>query len=114
VIGAPWRPEYAGTKLAGGVKPEEFDAFHEMILLEEVSRAGSGGVVWGLFAGLSIGLPPILHFGSPEQQKKVCGPCLMGEKGKSLVENTVYDCVLSSLSSFGVRCPSISDLPCHH
>jgi hypothetical protein len=28
VIGAPWRPQFAGTKLAGGIKPEEFDAFH--------------------------------------------------------------------------------------
>jgi hypothetical protein len=23
VVGAPWRSEFAGTKLAGGVKPEE-------------------------------------------------------------------------------------------
>ena len=78
--GRPWRTEFAGDKLAGGIKPEEFDAFHEMILLEEVSRAGSGGVVWGLFAGLSIGLPPVLHFGNKEQQQRVCGPTLMGEK----------------------------------
>jgi len=80
VIGAPWRTEYAGDKLAGGIAPNEFDAFHEMILLEEVSRAGSGGVVWGLFAGLSIGLPPVLHFGNKALQEKVCRPCLMGEK----------------------------------
>jgi len=37
-------------------------------------------VCTGLFAGLSIGLPPLLHFGTKAQQEKVCGPCLMGEK----------------------------------
>jgi len=30
VVGAPWREEFAGSKLAGGIKPSEFDAFHEM------------------------------------------------------------------------------------
>lgn len=30
--------------------------------------------------GLSIGLPPVIHFGNKEQQQRVCGPCLMGEK----------------------------------
>ena len=80
VVGPPWRTEFAGDKLAGGIRPEEFDAFHEQIILEEVSRAGSAGVVWGLFAGLSIGLPPILHFGNDAQRKLVCGPTLMGTK----------------------------------
>jgi len=80
VVGAPWPTKYAGSQIIGGVRPEEFDAFHELIILEEVSRVGSGGIVWGLFAGLSIGLPPILHFGTPEQQEKVCGPCLRGDK----------------------------------
>lgn len=28
VVGAPWQTKFAGDKLAGGVKPEEFDAFH--------------------------------------------------------------------------------------
>ena len=80
VVGPPWQAEFAGDKLAGGVKPQEFDAFHEQIIIEEVCRAGSGGVVWGLFAGLSIGLPPVLHFGNKAQQVMVCGPCLRGEK----------------------------------
>jgi hypothetical protein len=57
----------------GGVQPEEWDAFHEMILLDELSRCGSGGVVWGLQEGLAIGLPPILHFGSRYLKDKVAG-----------------------------------------
>jgi alkylation response protein AidB-like acyl-CoA dehydrogenase len=28
--GAPWPTKYAGTKLVGGLKPEEFDVFHEV------------------------------------------------------------------------------------
>lgn len=80
VAGAPWPTKYCGDKLAGGIRPEEFDAFHEMILVDEVSRCGSGGIVWGLFAGLSIGLPPVMHFGSEALREKVGRPCLTGEK----------------------------------
>ena len=62
---------YVGPRIAGGVKPEEFDVFHEMIAIDEVARCGSGGVLWGLFAGLSIGLPPLLYFANPALQDKV-------------------------------------------
>jgi len=79
VVGSPWS-EFGGTTLAGGIKPEEFDCFHELILVDEVARCGSGGVLWALFAGLSIGLPPIVHFGSPYLKEKVCKDCLNGEK----------------------------------
>lgn len=30
--------------LPGGVKPEDFDAFHHVIVMDELSRCGSGGV----------------------------------------------------------------------
>lgn len=79
VVGAPWPTEWAGSNIAGGVKPEEWDSFHELILFDEVARCGSGGVCWGLFAGLSIGLPPVLQFGSRRLQEMVA-PCLRGEK----------------------------------
>lgn len=58
----------------------EFDPFCEQILIEEVGRCGSGGVLWGLFAGLSIGLPPVMKFGSKYLKDKVAGPCMRGEK----------------------------------
>jgi len=80
VVGTPWPTQFGGNKIAGGIKPDEYDAFHELILFDEVSRTGSGGVVWGLFAGLCIGLPPVMHFGSKALQDKVCGPCLRGDK----------------------------------
>lgn len=62
---------YVGTKIAGGIKPEEFDVFHEMIAIDEVARCGSGGILWALFAGLQIGLPPVIHFGNSKLQDKV-------------------------------------------
>jgi alkylation response protein AidB-like acyl-CoA dehydrogenase len=34
----------------------------------------------GLFGGLSIGLPPVLHFGSEDLKDRIAGPCLRGEK----------------------------------
>eukprot|EP01127_Copromyxa_protea_P002845 TRINITY_DN12779_c0_g1_i1.p1 TRINITY_DN12779_c0_g1~~TRINITY_DN12779_c0_g1_i1.p1 ORF type:complete len:541 (+),score=167.05 TRINITY_DN12779_c0_g1_i1:146-1624(+) len=83
-VGTPWPTEYAGSYIAGGVKPEEFDAFHELILQEELCRTGSYVSANGWAAGLSIGLPPVLFFGSKELKEKVAGPCLRGEKIISL------------------------------
>jgi len=66
--------------LIGGIRPEEYDHFHELIIVDEVARAGSGGILWALFGGLAIGLPPILLFGSKYLQDKVCRDCLTGKK----------------------------------
>eukprot|EP00388_Colpodella_angusta_P006947 GDKJ01020046.1.p1 GENE.GDKJ01020046.1~~GDKJ01020046.1.p1 ORF type:complete len:1145 (+),score=287.29 GDKJ01020046.1:247-3681(+) len=71
---------YAGSNLPGGIKPEEFDAFHFLILLDEMSRCGSGGIMWGLFGGLSIGLPPVYHYGSKYLKDRVLKDCLTGRK----------------------------------
>ena len=80
VVGPPWPTEYVGDKLAGGLKPSEFDAFTELIITDEISRIGSGGLAWGILGGLSIGLPPIMKFGSKYLQEKTCKQCLTGEK----------------------------------
>jgi len=57
-----------------------FDAFHELILIDEICRCGSGGVVWGLVEGLQIGLPPLLHFASSALKARVAPDCLQGRK----------------------------------
>ncbi|KAL9551022.1 hypothetical protein PS6_005211 [Mucor atramentarius] len=72
--------EYVPYELPGGVKPEDFDAFHHIIVADELSRSASGGVTWGLIGGLGIGLPPILHFGSKYLKDKVVKDCLAGRK----------------------------------
>jgi hypothetical protein len=62
------------------VPPERWDLFHELVLTDELSRCGSGGLVWNLVGGFGIGCPPVLHFGSPELKKKVLPGILAGDK----------------------------------
>ncbi|GJN93482.1 hypothetical protein Rhopal_006539-T1 [Rhodotorula paludigena] len=64
----------------GGIKVEEWDGFHDMILIDELHRNGSLGVGQGLFGGLQIGCPPIYHFGSQELQDRVLPEILSGQK----------------------------------
>jgi len=80
-----------GRKLMGGiVKPEEFDYFHEAIIHAELAHASSRAVVDGLLAGLVIGLPPILNYGSPELYKKVVSDCLGGKKYLALAISEAF------------------------
>lgn len=64
----------------GPAPVENYDSFHTQILIDEVSRCGSGGVAWGFFTGLMIGLPPVLHFGNSYLKQKVVKDCLLGKK----------------------------------
>lgn len=79
-VGPPWPEEYVSFPPPFGVDPDEMDYFHELIFMDELSRCGSGGVLWGLSGGLSIGLPPILHFASDELKNRICPEVLSGEK----------------------------------
>eukprot|EP00040_Diaphanoeca_grandis_P001429 m.18521 g.18521 ORF g.18521 m.18521 type:complete len:428 (-) comp12058_c0_seq1:256-1539(-) len=63
-----------------GPRPEGFDLFFCVIAFDEISRCGSGGVVWGLTGGIGIGLPPVAHFGEDNLKELVVGPVLRGEK----------------------------------
>jgi acyl-CoA dehydrogenase len=55
------------------------DALMRLVLMQELCRAGSGGVVAALFSNY-IGLPPIQRFGSEEMKARVIAPCQAGEK----------------------------------
>ncbi|CAO3683335.1 unnamed protein product [Umbelopsis vinacea] len=66
--------------LPGGVKLEELDPFHGIVVMDELSRCGSGGVVWSICGGLGIGLPPVIKHGSDYLKKKVVPDCLAGDK----------------------------------
>ncbi|KAI7858091.1 acyl-CoA dehydrogenase/oxidase [Circinella umbellata] len=72
--------EYIPYGYPAGVKPEDWDAFHNVVVADELSRCGSGGVTWGLIGGLGIGLPPIALFGSDYLKKKVVPGVLRGEE----------------------------------
>ena len=80
VIGPPWPSKYVGDHIIGGIQPHQYDVFCELILIDELSRCGSGGVMWGLAEGLTIGLPPVLLFGSSYLHDTIAKPCLTGEK----------------------------------
>ena len=73
----PWLTDLVdncGVTLPGGIKPVEFDCFHELIAHEEFCRLGVPGYCDGLGAGFVIGIPPILQFGTPELSRRVAGP----------------------------------------
>jgi alkylation response protein AidB-like acyl-CoA dehydrogenase/cytochrome b involved in lipid metabolism len=90
VVGGRWPTEYVGDRIAGGVRPEEWDAFHELILVDELSRCASGGVVSAMITGLAVGLPPVLNFGSQYLKDKIVRDCLRGEKAICLCITEPY------------------------
>lgn len=63
-----------------GVKPEEFDSFHEQIAHEEIGRLSSPSWCDGIGAGFCIGLPPVLHFCPPHIRDRVVPEVLRGDK----------------------------------
>ncbi len=54
------------------------DALMRMVIMEELSRSGSGGVVAGMLSNY-IGLPMVEKFGSHAVKTKVLPPCMAGE-----------------------------------
>jgi len=56
----------------------EWDVFHLMILHDETSRVQTG-VMSGLAGASTIGAPPIVNYGSPEQKQKWLPGIFTGE-----------------------------------
>ncbi len=59
------------------------DTFFKIVLAEEYSRCGAGGVVASL-GSHTIGLPPIAHAGSAALKQRVIPPVLRGERISAL------------------------------
>lgn len=59
---------------------EKWDAFHEGIVVDEICRAGSGGLIYNLVGGYAIGCPPVALYGSPNLQRRILPGLLAGEK----------------------------------
>jgi acyl-CoA dehydrogenase len=55
------------------------DALLRMLILQELCRCGSGGVIASMFSNY-IGLPPVNRMGSDELKARVLPACLAGEK----------------------------------
>jgi alkylation response protein AidB-like acyl-CoA dehydrogenase len=77
--GHPLPIEY-GPTIPDFLRNVKIDEFHAIVVFQEIARAGSIGIGWGLGAGLTIGLPPVLHHGSEYLKQKVAPPVLRGEK----------------------------------
>ena len=52
----------------------------QMVVTQELSRAGARGYGDGLQSGSVIGLPPVLNFGSEEMKNKIIPEVLSGKK----------------------------------
>ncbi|KAK0647596.1 Acyl-CoA dehydrogenase apdG [Lasiodiplodia hormozganensis] len=69
----------AGLRLLpGGIPPGEWDGFHDLIVIDEIARCGYLGVIWALSCGNSIGVPPLLNFGTEEQKRRFLPDVLAG------------------------------------
>jgi len=73
-------PEHLSKHRVKSVPPEKWDLFHEMLLTDEISRAGSGGLVWNLIGGFGIGCPPLIKFGKKSVVERVVPQILSGDK----------------------------------
>ncbi|KAL0064845.1 hypothetical protein AAF712_008242 [Marasmius tenuissimus] len=96
------------TLLDGVVKPEEFDCFHELVMIQEGSRLHARGYSDGLAGGTFIGqerffdylfqtlnlvitaLPPIMKYARPEIRDRIVKQVFAGEKFLSLAVTEAY------------------------
>jgi alkylation response protein AidB-like acyl-CoA dehydrogenase len=67
-----------GIRLPANIEADEWDGFHDLIVLDEVARCGYLGVIWGLACGNSIGAPPLINFGNEEQKERFLPKILNG------------------------------------
>jgi alkylation response protein AidB-like acyl-CoA dehydrogenase len=67
-----------GIRLPASIRSDEWDGFHDLIVLDEVARCGYLGVIWGLACGNSIGAPPLINFGNEEQKERFLPKILDG------------------------------------
>jgi acyl-CoA dehydrogenase len=70
LLGLKYPEAYGGTA-AGPV--------FEAVLMEELSRCGSGGVAGAIGAHIAIATPPVFRHGTEEQKQRWLGPAVKGE-----------------------------------
>lgn len=80
IMGSDTFPTQYTDNRVKAVPPERWDLFHELVFTDELSRTGSGGLVWHLLGGFGIGCPPLLHYGSEELKQRLLPGILNGEK----------------------------------
>jgi len=76
ILSPLWPVEYGGTPPTDA----PFDAFHELIWIDELNRTGCGGVLISCFFIPTFALPPVLHHGPQEMKDTVCPEVIQGKK----------------------------------
>ncbi|GAC1629864.1 MAG: acyl-CoA dehydrogenase family protein [Nevskia sp.] len=71
LIGVGFPEAYGGIEVP--------DPFYTVIMVEELARTSSGGLIASLLSH-GIGSPPVMHLGTHEQKEKFLRPVLAGEK----------------------------------
>lgn len=89
----PAREDVGELTLPGGIPLDEWDAFHDFIFTDEMSRTGSVGFSMAMFSGNQIGLPPVIKFAAPHLRKEIVGPVLRGEK-RICVSLSIHVCMV--------------------
>ncbi len=73
-------PTHLTDRRVKAVAPEKWDLFHELVVTDEISRAGSGGLVWNLIGGFGIGCPPLVKYGKKALVERIVPGILAGDK----------------------------------
>ncbi|KAK1059080.1 hypothetical protein LTR74_012872 [Friedmanniomyces endolithicus] len=68
-----------GQQLPAGIPSGEWDAFHDLVVIDEIARCGYLGVIWALSCGNSIGLPPVIVYGTDKQKRQFVPNALKGK-----------------------------------
>lgn len=74
-----------GITLPGEIDHDEWDEFHDCILIDEMARCGCLGTVWGINGGATVGGAPLSVYGSPLQKDKFLAPLLLGKQRHCLM-----------------------------
>jgi len=80
LLGLHKYPTHLTKSTVKSVPAEKWDLFHEFVITDELSRAGSGGFVWNLIGGYGIGCPPALKYGKKELVQRIMPEILNGNK----------------------------------
>eukprot|EP01062_Namystynia_karyoxenos_P073607 TRINITY_DN70409_c0_g1_i1.p1 TRINITY_DN70409_c0_g1~~TRINITY_DN70409_c0_g1_i1.p1 ORF type:complete len:420 (+),score=135.14 TRINITY_DN70409_c0_g1_i1:75-1334(+) len=73
----------------GGTRPPDYDAFYELIMVDELARAGGGNVL-GQSGINSMALPPVIAAASEEVKRRVVPSVVRGEKNCCLAISEPY------------------------
>ena len=83
---------------------ENVDAFHDLILIDELSRCASGGLLWACFTTFGIALPPVLNVGSQHVKDLCARDVITGKKIMALaVTEPTAGSDVAGLSTTAVR-----------